>query len=156
MDEAEKAISSVDFETAKKLVNDVFYGSSNKINDPGMEGSLLYHMAMINKMSNEYEIMLEELKLDSPPIEKLLWKFYSDFVDDAKILLENILNLDDKTVTFFENLNFSSKEKMGLFRLLAEKTKKVEHMLEIKDIKVRDYLQDLFYNWTENIVKMRL
>ena len=49
-DNALKAVASEDFDTAKKLVSEVFHGSNSGNGDPGMEGSLLYHMAMISNL----------------------------------------------------------------------------------------------------------
>ena len=61
IDRASAAIASGDFDTAKKLTSEVFHGSSSvgKHADPGMEGSLLYHMAMVTKMAAEPRLVLK-------------------------------------------------------------------------------------------------
>jgi hypothetical protein len=60
------AISNEDFNGAKILLSEIFSGSSaGKHPDPGMVGSLLYHMAMVTKMEMETRVLLEELLL--PP-----------------------------------------------------------------------------------------
>jgi len=97
-DNASEAVASGDFETAKRLVDEVFHGSSGRNSDAGMEGSLLYHMAMISKMSAESRVILEELGVDAPSVEGGLWRFYSDFVSDVKELLEGIIELDANVV----------------------------------------------------------
>jgi hypothetical protein len=53
IDRASIAVASGNFKTAKKLKSEVFQGSSSvgKYFDPGMEESLLYHMAMVTKMA---------------------------------------------------------------------------------------------------------
>ena len=93
IDKASEAIASGDFETTKSLVSEVFHGSSGRNSDPGMEGSLLYHMAMISKMAAESRVILEELKFDAPSVEILLRRFYCDFVSDVKELLSKIIPL---------------------------------------------------------------
>ncbi|MEJ2242406.1 MAG: hypothetical protein P8Y18_09735, partial [Candidatus Bathyarchaeota archaeon] len=95
IDTALEAISLGDYETAKKMVDEVFHGSSGRTNDPGMEGSLLYHMAMITKMSAESKIILEELKVDQPSVKKELIEMYDDFVLDTEDLMDNIIVFDN-------------------------------------------------------------
>ncbi|MEM2561786.1 MAG: hypothetical protein QXT06_05605 [Candidatus Bathyarchaeia archaeon] len=49
-----EAISQGNFEVAESLVRNVFLGDrSDKSADPGMLGSLIYHMAMVSKMEAE-------------------------------------------------------------------------------------------------------
>ena len=98
IDNASEVVASGDFEAAKSLVDEVFHGSSGRNSDPGMEGSLLYHMAMISKMAEESRVVLEELKVDVPSVERVLWRFYGDFVSDAKELLDDIVPLKDNVV----------------------------------------------------------
>jgi hypothetical protein len=52
-----------DFENAKRLFQEIIYGVAGKQADPGMVGSLLYHMAMVTKMETETRVLLEELRL---------------------------------------------------------------------------------------------
>ena len=154
---ATEAVASENFETAKRLVDEVFHGSSGRNSDPGMEGSLLYHMAMISKMSAESRVVLEELEVDAPPVERALWRFYGDFVSDAKELLECIsIELDDKVVMSVKNPALGVEEKINLFMKLSAKTQKVEDLLDRKDCKAKDSLQNLFCEWSEHVVAMRL
>jgi len=59
-----------------------------------MEGSLLYHMAMVTKMAAEPRLVLEELNVEAPDIDKQLWRFYSDFASDVKNLAEKMSPLE--------------------------------------------------------------
>ena len=68
---------------ARKLFQEIFYGCSGKKSDPGMAGSLLYHMAMITKMESEPRYLLNELKVQSPDVNKNLERFFKEFVEDA-------------------------------------------------------------------------
>ena len=156
IDAALKAIASKDFEKAKSLVDEVFHGSSGRNSDAGMEGSLLYHMAMISKMAAESRAVLEELNIDAPSVDRVLWRFYSDFVSDVKELLGHIIPLKETLIMTVKNPALGVEEKIRLFRMLTEETKKVEEMLDRKDSQARDSLQSLFLEWTENIVEMRL
>jgi radical SAM protein with 4Fe4S-binding SPASM domain len=156
IDAALKAIASKDFEKAKSLVDEVFHGSSGRKSDAGMEGSLLYHMAMISKMAAESRAVLEELNIDAPSVDRVLWRFYSDFVSDVKELLGHIIPLKETLIMTVKNPALGVEEKIRLFRMLTEETKKVEEMLDRKDSQARDSLQSLFLEWTENIVEMRL
>ena len=156
IDKATEAIASGDFEKAKSLVCEAFHGSSGKNSDAGMEGSLLYHMAMISKMAAESQVVREELKVDAPSVDRVLWRFYSDFVSDVEELLGDIAPLEDSVIRAVKKSAPRIEEKIGLFRRLSEETKKVEEMLDRKDFRAGDRLQSVFLEWTENITEMRL
>ena len=51
-----------DFDLAKKVANQIFNGFCGKQADPGMAGSLLYHMAMVSKMESETQVILDRIK----------------------------------------------------------------------------------------------
>ena len=121
-----------------------------------MEGSLLYHMAMVSKMSAESKIVLEELKAESPSVEEKTRKFYSDFVSDAKELLKGVAAVDETAVLNPENWSLTVQEKIQLFKNLSEQTKIVEEMLDQKDAKAKEAIQKAFSAWAEQIVLMRL
>ena len=149
-------MSSFDFETAKMLVSDVFHGSSGRNSDASMEGSLLYHMAMVSKMATESRVVLEELQVEVPSVETALWRFYSDFVSDTKKLLEGIIELDDSIVLAVKNPVPDIEEKINLFKELSEKTREVEDMLNRKTTEAKENITGLFYEWAEHVVEMRL
>jgi len=114
-------------------------------------------MAMISKMSAESRIVLEELEVDASDVEIALWRFYGDFVSDAKELLECIsMELDDNVVMSVKNPALGAEEKINLFRRLSVETKKVEELLDRKDCKAKDSFQSLFCEWSEHVVSMRL
>jgi radical SAM protein with 4Fe4S-binding SPASM domain len=156
IDNASEAVASGDFEAAKRLVDEVFRGASGRNGDAGMEGSLLYHLAMISKMSAESKVVLEELAVDAPSVDEPLWRFYGDFVSDAKELLEGIIELDDNVVMAVKKPALGVEEKIRLFKKLSEETRKVEGLLDRKDSKTKDSLQSLFLKWVEHVVEARL
>jgi len=155
-DEASEALASGDFETAKIIIDEIFHGSSGRNSDPGMEGSLLYHMAMVSKMSAESRVVLEELEVDAPSVDQESQRFYGDFVSDAKELLEGIIDLDDSILGSVDGPALGIEEKIGLFKRLSEETKKVEELIDSKDAGAYDLLQGLFHEWTKYVVVMRL
>jgi hypothetical protein len=62
LNQALTAISKSNFDLAKRLFSQIFKGvNGGKQADPGMAGSLLYHMAMVTKMESETRMLLEEL-----------------------------------------------------------------------------------------------
>jgi radical SAM protein with 4Fe4S-binding SPASM domain len=138
------------------LVDEVFHGSSGRNSDAGMEGSLLYHMAMISKMGAESKVVLEELEVDAPSVDRVLWRFYGDFVSDAEELLGDILSLENNMVMSVKNPTLGVEEKIGLFRKLSEETRKVEKMLDRKGSQAVDRLQSVFLKWIRYVVEMRL
>jgi radical SAM protein with 4Fe4S-binding SPASM domain len=153
---ASEAVASGDFETAKQLAYEVFQGYTGGNSDPGMEGSLLYHMAMVTKMAAEPRVVLEELKAEAPSVERQLWKFYSDFVSDAKELLYDVMPITANLEDAVKKPILGIDEKIHIFRRLSEETKKVENMLDRKEFRAGDKLQSLFRKWGDHIVQMRL
>ena len=117
---------------------------------------MLYHMAMVSKMSSEPKVVLEELKVDAPSVETKLWRFYNDFVSDAKELLEGTVDLDAAVVMAVKTPALNVEEKINLFKGLSEKTRKVEDMLDRKDSEVKEKTLSLFNEWTKYVVEMRL
>ena len=64
------AIEDEDFDLAKRLSSEIFSGVNGKLADPGMSGSLLYHMAMVTKMEAETSVLLNELQVSLPDISR--------------------------------------------------------------------------------------
>ncbi len=155
--QALNAFAHEDFDSAKRLFSEVFYGvSAGKRTDPGMAGSLLYHMAMVTKMETETRVLLEELRVDMPEIAKQLWRFYGDFISDAHALTKTILPLTVNPQEGVTKASLSTTEKISVFTKLAEKTKALERMLRAKNLEVTVHLERLFQHWSRNIVEMRL
>ena len=134
----------------------MFHGSSGRSSDAGMEGSLLYHMAMVSKMAAESRVILEELNVDAPSVDRVLWRFHSDFVSDAKELLVEIVPLKDSLVMSVRNEAPSAEEKIRLFKSLSDRTRELEEMLSRKDSEAKDFISSVFLDWTEHVVEMRL
>ena len=156
IDSASQAVASGDFETAKRLIAEVFHGNSGRNGDAGMEGSLLYHLAMISKMSAESRIILEELKANVPSVDEQLWRFYDDFVADSKELLGSIIELGDNAKKVIEKPVLDIEEKIRLFKKLGGSTRKIEELLDKKDLEAKDLIQNLFQDWAQHVVDARL
>jgi radical SAM protein with 4Fe4S-binding SPASM domain len=151
------AIANEDFDKAKRLFSEVFHGvSTGKRADPGMAGSLLYHMAMVTKMESETRFLLEELGADMPDVAENLWRFYSDFASDAHELTKTSvpLNVDPREVAIQASL--STDEKIRMFTKLTERTKASERLLSVRNPKATEQLEGLFKEWSQHVIEMRL
>jgi AdoMet-dependent heme synthase len=155
LSQAVSAIEKQDFDTAKKLSNQIFTGVMGRQSDPGMAGSLLYHMAMVTKMESETHVLLEELNVKLPDVTSTLNKIYGEFYTDAKELTQGVmqLNLDADIITKAKHLN--SEEKIALFTKLKQGQKAVETQLANKDPKAAQALEKLFDDWAQQVVLMR-
>ena len=71
-------------------MSQIFTGFNGKQADPGMAGSLLYHMAMVTKMESETHVLLDELHVELARRFPKLGEIYSDFQSDAKELTREI------------------------------------------------------------------
>ena len=155
LNQAQTAIDARNFDVAKRLVHQIFYGIMGKQADPGMAGSLLYHMAMVSKMESETIILLKELIVTQPDVQRNLEKFYDLFEEDAHTLTHNIIGfkISGFSVTT-ERLN--SEQKVALFSELAEKYSALEKQLIKQDYAARVTLEVLFNEWAVLVTKMRL
>jgi len=156
LNQALVAIKKEDFESAKTIVNQIFNGSSGKQVDPGMAGSLLYHMAMVTKMESETRVILDTLKTQMPNISEQLLKIYRDFETDATELTKEITSfkIERNEIATAQRLN--TEEKINLFTNLKQQQRDVERKLNSQDPKASHALQKLFDNWAEQITRMRL
>ena len=138
------------------MVAQVVYGVSNgKNTDPGMAGSLLYHMAMVTKMEAETRFLLQEFPEVVPCSEGLLWRFYGDFVSDANDLSRGLLTTDVTP----ENIAagpLDTNEKIVLFTRLAKKTEATSQKLSNKAADSLEMLEDLYEEWARHVAEMRL
>lgn len=155
LSQAVSAIEKQDFDTAKKLSNQIFAGIMGRQSDPGMAGSLLYHMAMVTKMESETQVLLDELHINLPNVTSTLNKIYGEFYADAKELTQGVmqLNLDADVIAKAKHL--SSEEKIALFTKLKQGQKAVEVQLANKDPKAAQALEKLFDDWAQQVVLMR-
>jgi AdoMet-dependent heme synthase len=141
---------------SKRLFQEIFYGvPSGKATDPGMAGSLLYHMAMVTKMETETRILINEVGINSPDIEVPLGRFFGDFVSDASKLTSRSLLTNDM-LTLISEANPSSSKKISLFTDLNKETKAVLSSLENKDRDVNNSIEHLFKKWATAVTEMRL
>ena len=133
-----------DFKKTEKLFQEVFYGGLERNSDHGMEGSLLYHMAMVSKMQTEYEIILKELGINAPNIEESLKKIYSDFVSDVKILLNEVINLEGISIDITKTPYPNEEGKIQLLLELNKESKRIKEIIRNKDPEILNEIQISF------------
>ena len=156
LNQAEAALERGDSDLAKKLLNQIVYGAYGKEVDPGMIGSLLYHMAMVTKMESETRVILEELSCECPDISEQLCKIYGDFEADTKELLKDCSFHIPKAKQMATAKRLSSPEKIALVCQLKGETKNTETHLSNKNPKATQDLKNLFVQWSEYVIQMRL
>jgi radical SAM protein with 4Fe4S-binding SPASM domain len=157
LNKALTAIAEGDFDGAKRLFAEILYGnSSGKYADPGMTGSLLYHMAMVTKMETETRVLLEELHVEAPDIDAQLWRFYGDFASDMYELTKPTVQLSINSREVAARGSLTTNEKISLFTNLNEETRAVEKMFSDKNAQVVTDLEGLFREWAKHVVEMRL
>jgi len=139
------------------MLNQIFNGfMGGKQADPGMAGSLLYHMAMVSKMESETQVLLDTLKVDLPNVSAQLSKIYYDFESDSKELLQKIAPVPLGLQEIATTPRMGSEEKIRLFTGLKQENKKVEALLNSNNPKAAEALEKLFAHWAEHIIQMRL
>jgi len=157
LNQALTAITEEDFDLAKLLFSQIFIGvNGGKQADPGMAGSLLYHMAMVTKMESETRVLIDELHVDLPDVSLKLSKIYSDFESDVKELTKEVtpITLDFQEIA--STSHFGTIEKINLFTSLTKENKAVENLLNNKNPEASAALKKLFCSWAEQIIRMRL
>jgi len=155
LNQVQAAIAVGDYDTVRQLLNQIFYGTMGKQADPGMAGSLLYHMAMVTKMQSETVLLLGALNIAQPDVQRNLDRFYGLFEEDARTLLTGVFNFqmgDPSVIT--ERLN--SEQKFVLFSELAKKYKTLDNQLANKQIVTQVTVEELFHDWATIVTKMRL
>ncbi|MDR0797553.1 MAG: radical SAM protein [Nitrososphaerota archaeon] len=155
LNQVQMAIDTRDYSLAKQLTNQIFYGKMGKQADPGMAGSLLYHMAMVTKMESETALLLKELNISQPDVQKNIDHFFGLFEDDVRTLLTGVIYFKIKH-SFFVVDRLNSDQKVVLFLELTKKYKLLEKQLETKECAARVVIEDLFYEWANLIIQMRL
>jgi len=154
--EAKAAIEAGDFESGKRLTNQIFNGKFGGKNvDPGMAGSLLYHMAMVTKMESETRILLKELQVDQPDIAKNFDWFYDAFILDAKELMNGVTPFAFED-TFLTAQRLGTNQKIALFSKLKNAYQAAEKMLNNKETQASTALDALFNEWASQVIIMRL
>ncbi|MGA2386006.1 MAG: radical SAM protein [Candidatus Bathyarchaeia archaeon] len=150
------AIEEKNFDLAKHLISEIFSGVNGKQADPGMAGSLLYHMAMVTKMESETRVLLDEFQSSLPDVTQKLGGIYSDFQADAKDLTREITSFTLSAPEIASSPHLESADKINLFNKLKKERKAVENLLDSKNPKDSETLKKLFNAWAEQIVRMRL
>ena len=149
-------ISDDNFSGAQTLFQEIFYGiPKGKNADPGMSGSLLYHMAMVTKMEAETRVMLKELGAEQPNIDASLWQFAKEFASDAAELTQPYtpLHLDTRKIT--SSSSIGTKEKISLFTTLSQKTRDTGERIRGRNRDASLAIKTLFKAWASGIAEMR-
>lgn len=124
--------------------------------DPGMAGSLLYHMAMVSKMESETEVLLKELSVELPKLSVQLSKIYFDFESDAKELIQEVAPIPLSYQEIAKSARLGTEQKIRLFNKLKQMNKEVEELLTNKNPKAAEAMQKVFGDWAEQVIRMRL
>ena len=155
--QAQDAIEKQDFDSAKRLFNQIFTGTTGgKQADPGMAGSLLYHMAMVTKMESETQVILDELNAEMPDISAHIDEIYGDFESDAKELTKEIGSLQLAFKDISQSPRLKTEAKIALFSKLKQENKKVETLLNNLNPKASQAFEELFSKWAKQVIRMRL
>src|SRR3989337_1989452 len=148
---ASAAINAGDFEKARQVISEVFYGiSAGKQADPGMAGSLLYHMAMVSKMASETSFLLEEFQMKTACDDKQVWQPHSDFVSDVTALSPEGVSLEANPREIAQK-SLSTEDKVALFSVLTEKTRALENKIHNNTSDATEPLESLFNEWASRI-----
>jgi AdoMet-dependent heme synthase len=144
-----------DISGAKVLFQEIFYGvPKGKAAEPGMAGSLLYHMAMVTKMETETRVLLEELHVEAPDIAEPLRQFYGEFAQDAAELNANLkLDLNPRKVAVSSNP--TTAQKIQLFTSLNQKTHAAAALLSNGEPKTPTTVEAVFGEWAALVTEMR-
>jgi radical SAM additional 4Fe4S-binding domain len=155
LNQAVCAVEKQDFDSAKKLTSQIFAGVMGRQSDPGMAGSLLYHMAMVTKMESETQVLLDELNVKLPNVSSTLNRIYGEFYADAKELTVGVMQLNLDADVIEKTKHLSSEEKIVLFTKLKQGQRAVEAQLASGDPKAARALEKLFDDWAQQVVLMR-
>ena len=157
LNQALTAVTEEDFALAKLLFSQIFNGvNGGRQADPGMTGSLLYHMAMVTKMEAETQVLLDELNAPLPNVSAKLDSIYRDFQSDAQDLTKEITPFTLTAHEIATSQHLDTKEKIALFAKLKKEGKNVEKLLEKKDSAASDAMKKLFRDWADQVIRMRL
>lgn len=156
INQIKRAATENNFDKALSLLSEVISGSTKgKNSDPGLIGSLLYHMAMVSKMEMETNLLSKEFRLSFSD-HTTVKKFYDIFISDTIELSSKFLSLDISKINPVFDVPLSSSEKISLFELLFDKTKKVKTLFNNHDKQGIIELETLFEDWAYQIILMRL
>jgi radical SAM protein with 4Fe4S-binding SPASM domain len=153
----ETAIDKRDAAEALRLFSEIFNGvNAGKNTDPGMAGSLLYHMAMVTKMRTETRLLLHKLAQPEPNISEQLLRFFDEFAVDAIELTKPIAHVRAPQVKDYEAKELTSDEKIRIYNELLAKTRHVLQDIKLSAPDAKARLEALFNEWVQQIFNMRL
>ena len=119
--------------------------------DPGMAGSLLYHMAMVSKMESETQVILKELSVELPNVSAQLSNIYCDFETDAKELIQEVAPLPLSYQEIAKSARLETEQKIRLFNKLKQVSTEVEALLTSKNPKAAEKMEKVFGEWGEPV-----
>lgn len=149
-------INSGAFSDASILFKKIFFGTSGRGTEPGMSGSLLYHMAMVTKMETETLFLIDELQVPEPDVTANIWRFYNEFFSDVTELTKEVLPVPVTPQEVASQKNLSTPEKIALFTWLTQETSVVSNMIDDKNPCAANAVATIFQEWSKQIVKTRL
>ena len=156
LNQIKSAVTENNFDKALSLFSEVISGSTKgKNSDPGLIGSLLYHMAMVSKMEMETNLLSKEFSLSFSD-HTTVKNFYDIFLSDTIELSSKFLSLDISKINPVFDVPLCSSEKINLFEVLFDKTKKAETFFNNHDKQGIIELENLFEDWAYQIILMRL
>lgn len=156
-DQIKKELYNNNYVTAKTLFSEIISGSTKrKNNDPGLIGSLLYHMAMVSKMEMETKLLSKEFKLSIQGYTCKIKDFYTIFQTDVINLSQNLISKNISKITPPFNQPLTSKEKISFFHYLLDKTKLAESLIKKCSEKAIEEIDKVFEEWAYQIIFMRL
>ena len=157
LNQIKRAVTEKNFDRALSLFSEVISGSTKgKNSDPGLIGSLLYHMAMVSKMETETNLLSKEFSLSFLDQNSNLKKFYDVFLTDTIELSNIFLSSDISNLKPVFNNPIKTSEKINLFETLFDKTKKVESLFNNQNKQSIIEFENLFEEWSYQIILMRL
>jgi radical SAM protein with 4Fe4S-binding SPASM domain len=141
---------------AGKLFQEIFFGASGRQPEPGMSGSLLYHMAMVTKMETETRFLIDELQIPAPDIKMNLDQYYGEFSSDVAELTKNVLLVSIDSNEIAARKNLTTSEKIDLFIKLTQQARIASEAITQNDPKAASLVDAIFQEWSRKIVEMRL
>jgi radical SAM protein with 4Fe4S-binding SPASM domain len=140
---------------ATRLLQEIIFGvPKGRQAEPGMAGSLLYHMAMVTKMETETRILLQTLRVPAPDVEEKLRQFYGDFAKDAEELTKNV-PLSANVFKAASAPNPTTDQKIALFTNLKNQTNRAFALIADKDPHAATAVETLFTVWAAVVSEMR-
>ena len=113
-------------------------------------------MAMVDKMAAEPRLILQQLEVEAPNVEKQLSRFYNDFASDVSELTKGFSQREIYLSGTARKNDLGIEQKINLFKELSGRAENIESMLDEENSGSKTEIQDLFADWSRNIISLRL